>query len=102
MAKPYLIFKAHTGIYYAQIRLTDGTLSNNITNVFGRLKNASLNTLLNTVPLLNKNELSPELEAEIRKIPNYTVNNNLFRIFAVDIDGNINGINYVKSFKWVK
>lgn len=29
MAKPYLIFKAHTGIYYAQIRLADGTLSNN-------------------------------------------------------------------------
>jgi len=29
MAKPYLIFKANTGIYYAQIRLSDGTLSNN-------------------------------------------------------------------------
>ena len=29
MAKPYFIFKAHTGIYYAQIRLADGTLSNN-------------------------------------------------------------------------
>lgn len=29
MAKPYLIFKAHTGFYYAQIRLADGTLSNN-------------------------------------------------------------------------
>ena len=29
MAKPYLIFKAHTGIYYAQIRLADGSLSNN-------------------------------------------------------------------------
>ena len=29
MAKLYLIFKAHTGIYYAQIRLADGTLSNN-------------------------------------------------------------------------
>lgn len=29
MAKPYLIFKAHTGFYYAQIRLPDGTLSNN-------------------------------------------------------------------------
>ncbi len=24
MAKPYLIFKAHTGFYYAQIRLADG------------------------------------------------------------------------------
>lgn len=79
-----------------------GTLSNNITNVLGRLKNASLNTLLNLIPLLNKNELSPELEAELRKIPNYEINNNIFRIFAVDIDGDINGINYVKSFKWVK
>lgn len=79
-----------------------GTLSNNITNVFGKLKNASLNTLLNTIPLLNKNELSPELESQIKKIPNYDVNNNIFRIFAVDIDGDINGINYVKSFKWVK
>ena len=29
IAKPYLIFKAHTGIYYAQIRLADGTRSNN-------------------------------------------------------------------------
>lgn len=29
MAKPYLIFKAHNGIYYAQIRLADGSLSNN-------------------------------------------------------------------------
>ncbi len=79
-----------------------GTLSNNITSVLGRLKNASLNTLLNRIPFLNKNELSPELEAELRKIPNYEVYNNIFRIFAVDIDGDINGINYVKSFKWVK
>ena len=29
MAKPYLIFKAYAGIYYAQIRLADGSLSNN-------------------------------------------------------------------------
>lgn len=29
MAKPYLIFKAHTGFYYAQICLADGSLSNN-------------------------------------------------------------------------
>lgn len=29
MAKPYLIFKVHNGIYYAQICLADGSLSNN-------------------------------------------------------------------------
>lgn len=95
-----------TGSYNTVTSIADmkvyGTLSNNITTVFGKLKNASLNTLLNTIPLLNKNELSPELEAQIKKIPNYEVNNNVFRIFAVDIDGDINGINYVKSFKWVK
>lgn len=34
MAKPYLIFKAHTGIYYAQIRLADGSLSNNKSTVY--------------------------------------------------------------------
>lgn len=95
-----------TGSYNVTNSIADmevyGTLSNNITNVLGRLKNASLNTLLNMIPLLNNNELSPELEAELRKIPNYETNNNIFRIFAVDIDGDINGINYVKSFKWVK
>lgn len=95
-----------TGAYNVTNSIADmkvyGTLSNNITNVVGRLKNASINTLLNLIPLLNKNELSPELEAELKKIPNYEINNNIFRIFAVDIDGDINGINYVKSFKWVK
>lgn len=29
MAKPCLIFKAHTGIYYAQIRLADGSVAIN-------------------------------------------------------------------------
>lgn len=95
-----------TGSYNVVTSVADmivfGTLSNNITNVFGRIKNASLNTLLNTIPLLNKNEISPELEAELSKIPNYNTGKNIFRIFAVDIDGDINGINYVKSFKWVK
>lgn len=95
-----------SGAYNASNAVADmevyGTLSNNITNVFGVIKNASLNTLLNLIPLLNKNELSPELEAKISKIPNYDINNNIFRIFAVDINGDINGINYVKSFKWVK
>lgn len=44
-----------------------GSISNNITTVFGKLKNASLNTLLNTIPFLNKNELSPELLSEVEK-----------------------------------
>ena len=79
-----------------------GSISNNITTVFGKLKNASLNTLLNTIPFLNKNELSPELLSEVEKIPNYNSSNNIFKIFVADIDGDINGSRYVRSFKWVK
>ena len=80
-----------------------GSISNNITTVFGKLKNASLNTLLNTIPFLNKSEMSPEMLAEVEKIPNYSNNrNNIFKIFAAYIDGDINGSRYVKSFKWIK
>ena len=78
-----------------------GTLSNNITSVFGKLKNASLNTLLNTIPGINRNELDPAIMAEINKIPNIN-NQNIYRVFQAEIFGNIDGTNYVRSFKWVK
>lgn len=78
-----------------------GSLSSSITSVFGKIKNLSLNTLLNTIPLLNKSEISEEIATKIDKIPN-SEHSNISRIFAVDINGDINGLNYVKSFKWVK
>ncbi len=78
-----------------------GSLSSSITSVFGKIKNLSLNTLLNTIPLLNKGEISEEISTKINKIPNSEFSN-ISRIFAVDINGDINGVNYVKSFKWVK
>lgn len=95
-----------TGAYNIVTSIADmhvyGSISNNITTVFGKLKNASLNTLLNTIPLLNKSELSPELLSEVEKIPGYDNNINIFKIFIADIDGDINGSRYVRSFKWVK
>lgn len=95
-----------TGAYNIVTSIADmhvyGSISNNITSVFGKLKNASLNTLLNTIPLLNKSELSPELLSEVEKIPGYNNNSNIFKIFVADIDGDINGSRYVRSFKWVK
>lgn len=78
-----------------------GTLSNNITSVFGKVKNVSLNTLLNTIPWINKNELDPETLSEINQIPNYG-SQNIYRIFNAEIFGDINGNNYVRSFKWIK
>ena len=78
-----------------------GTLSNNLTSVFGKVKNASLNSLLNTIPFMNKNELNPITMAEINKIPNIDTQN-IYRIFTAEIFGDINGSNYVRSFKWIK
>lgn len=78
-----------------------GSLSNNISSVLGRIKNASFNTLLNTIPLISKNELNPMTMAEINKIPNIDTQN-IYRIFTAEIFGDINGNNYVRSFKWVK
>ena len=94
-----------TGDYDIESYVADmevyGSLSNNITSVFGKLKNVSLNTLLNTIPFLSSGEISPEMQSKIDKIPS-DKNSSVSRMFAVKIDGDINGINYVKSFKWVK
>ncbi|MBR6098420.1 hypothetical protein IKP85_01590 [bacterium] len=78
-----------------------GTLSTNLTSVFGKLKNLSLNTLLNTIPFLNNTEYSPEVAEKVNKIPKDD-DSSISRIFEAIIDGDINGFNYVKSFKWVK
>ena len=51
---------------------------------------------------MNKTEIDEETRRELEKIPNTTVGSNESRIFAVEVEGNINGDAYVKSFKWVK
>lgn len=79
-----------------------GNLSRNMSTVFGKIKNASLNTLLNTIPFMNKTEIDDEMRQELEKIPNTKVGSNESRIFAVEVEGDINGTAYVKSFKWVK
>lgn len=79
-----------------------GSLTKNITTVFGKIKNASLNTLFNTIPGINDSTEKLLLQEDISKIPNIKNATNIYRIFFVDINGDINGENYVKSFKWVK
>lgn len=77
-----------------------GSLSKNISNVFSKIKNASLNTLFNMIPGISSSENTQTFQHEISKIPNEKNQSN--KIFTVDIYGDINGNNYVKSFKWVK
>ena len=95
-----------TGNYNLATSVADmkiyGSLSKNITTVFGKIKNASLNTLFNTIPGINNQTEKLLLQTEISKIPDIKNATDIYRIFAVDINGDINGTNYVKSFKWVK
>lgn len=95
-----------TGSYNLLTSIADmeiyGSLSKNITTVFGKIKNASLNTLFNTIPGISNATEKLLLEENISKIPNIKDATNIYRIFAVDVNGDINGTNYVKSFKWVK
>ena len=95
-----------TGSYNLSTSVADmgiyGSLSKNITTVFGKIKNASLNTLFNTIPGINDSTEKLLLQEDIAKIPNIKDATDIYRIFFVDINGDINGENYVKSFKWVK
>ena len=95
-----------TGSYNLLTSIADmeiyASLSKNITTVFGKIKNASLNTLFNTIPGINDATEKLLLQEDISKIPNIKDATDIYRIFKVDINGDINGSNYVKSFKWVK
>ncbi len=95
-----------TGSYNIVTSVADmvilGSLSKNITTVFGKIKNASLSTLFNTIPGVNDQTEKLLMQEDIAKIPNIKNATDIYRIFAVDINGDINGDKYVKSFKWVK
>ena len=60
-----------------------------------------LNTLFNTIPGININEINPKSTSNINKIPNFDKTKTL-RVFKSEIYGDINGSNYVKSFRWIK
>lgn len=80
-----------------------GRLSKKISTVLGPIGNASLNTLFNTIPGLNLDEANKtQFVNSINKIPGFELNDKLYRIFSVKIYGDINGDNYVQSFKWVE
>ena len=78
-----------------------GSLSKNFSTLLGRIGNMSLNRLLNNIPGININDINPKSSSNINKIPNFNKDNTL-RVFKAEIFGDINGSNYVKSFRWIK
>lgn len=96
-----------TGTYNFSTLVADmevfGRISKKISNALGPVGNTSLNTLFNTIPGLNLDENNKaEFIKNFNKIPGFELNDKTFRIFSAEIYGDINGDNYVQSFKWVE
>ena len=77
-----------------------GILSKKIATLLGPIGNVSLNTLFNIIPGIDLTKDSKLLD-KINKVPGIELNSKSFRKFLAEINGNINGDNYVKSFKWI-
>lgn len=96
-----------TGTYNFSTFIADmevfGRISKKISNALGPVGNTSLNTLFNTIPGLNLDESNKtEFIKNFNKIPGFELNDKTYRIFSSEIYGDINGDNYVKSFKWIE
>lgn len=95
-----------TGTYNFQTLIADmevfGRLSKKISNALGPIGNTSINTLFNAIPGLNLDETNKaEFVKNLNKVPGFELNDKTYRIFSAEIYGDINGENYVKSFRWV-
>ena len=77
-----------------------GMLSKKISTMFGPIGNISLNSLFNSIPGIDLSKNSQILES-INKIPGIELSSKAYRRFVAEIRGNINGEDYVTSFKWV-
>lgn len=80
-----------------------GRLSKKITNNLGPIGNLSLNTLFNTIPGVDLDEANKsQVMKNIDKIPGLELSDKVYRLFTVKVYGDINGDDYVQSFKWVE
>ena len=96
-----------TGTYNFSTLVADmnvfGRISKKISNILGPVGNTSLNTLFNLIPGFNLDETNKaEFVKNFNKIPGFELNDKSYRIFSAEIYGDINGENYVQSFKWVE
>ncbi len=77
-----------------------GMLSRKISTMLGPIGNISVNTLFNLIPGVDLSKDSNILR-KINKIPGIEFSSKAYRKFVANIMGNINGNDYVKSFKWI-
>lgn len=77
-----------------------GLLSKKISTMFGPLGNVSINTLFSVIPGVDLSKDTKILDS-INRIPGIELSNKAYRKFIAEIKGNINGENYVTSFRWI-
>lgn len=77
-----------------------GLLSRKVSTMFGPIGNVSINTLFNVIPGVDLSKDSPIIE-RINKIPGIELSSKAYRKFIAEIKGNINGEDYVTSFRWI-
>lgn len=77
-----------------------GLLSRKISTMLGPIGNVSINTLFNVIPGVDLSKDSTILE-RINKIPGIELSSKSYRKFIAEIKGNINGDDYVTSFRWI-
>lgn len=95
-----------TGTYNFSTLVADlqvyGRVSKKISSSLGVIGNTSLNSLFNAIPGLNLEESNKtDFIKNINKIPGFELSDKAYRIFSAEIYGDINGENYVQSFKWI-
>lgn len=74
-----------------------GQISRKVSTVLGAAGNISLNTLFNKIPGVSTSQFVNDLN----KIPGIDLSNKSNRKFIVEILGDINGEDFVKSFRWL-
>lgn len=79
-----------------------GRLSKKVSTLLGPIGNTSLNTLFKLIPGVKLTESENTILKNINKIPGLEFSADEYRFFSAEIDGDINGENYVKSFKWLE
>ena len=77
-----------------------GQISRKISTVLGAAGNISLNTLFNKIPWISLDNNS-QFISDLNKIPGIEFSNKSSRKFMVEILGDINGEDFVKSFRWI-
>ncbi|MBE7702422.1 MAG: DUF3971 domain-containing protein [Cyanobacteria bacterium SIG28] len=77
-----------------------GLLARKIPTILGPIGNVSINTLFNVIPGIDLTKDSPFID-KINKIPGIELSEKDYRKFVAEIMGDIDGEDYVTSFKWI-